>query len=130
MIRVQCAFADTHEVERVVEFISKQPGYPEPYLLPEFNGDDTAPLTTTDSLGFADLDEMFEDAARLIVQTKNSSPIILQRRLKVGYNRAARLMDQLESTGVISPIFGKNEREVLISNETELNHFLEDLKKR
>ena len=130
MVRIQCAFVDTPEVERVVEFIHQQPGYPEPYYLPEFHGDDSDPLNPTGPLRYNDLDEMFEDAARLIVQTQHGSTSMIQRRLKLGYNRAGRLMDQLESTGVVGPADGSKAREVLIYDEMELNRFLEDLKKR
>lgn len=130
MVRIQCAFVDTPEVERVVEFIHQQPGYPEPYYLPEFHGDETDPLNPTGPLRYSDLDEMFEDAARLIVQTQHGSTSMIQRRLKLGYNRAGRLMDQLESTGIVGPADGSKAREVLVYDEMELNRYLEDLKKR
>ncbi len=131
IVRIQCAFVDTPEVERVVDFIHQQPGYPEPYYLPEYRGDEGENLTTASGpLRYADLDEMFEDAARLIVQTQHGSTSMIQRRLKLGYNRAGRLMDQLESTGVVGPADGSKAREVLIYDEIELNRFLEDLKRR
>ncbi len=131
MVRIQCAFVDTPEVERVVEFIHQQPGYPEPYYLPEYHGDEGEGLPgSSGPLRYSDLDEMYEDAARLIVQTQHGSTSMIQRRLKLGYNRAGRLMDQLESTGVVGPADGSKAREVLIYDEMELNRFLEDLKRK
>ena len=131
MIRVQCAFVDTPEVERVVEFINQQPGYSEPYLLPEFHGEEGEGLAGGNGpLRYTDLDEMFEDAARLIIQTQHGSTSMIQRRLKLGYNRAGRLMDQLESAGIVGAADGSKAREVLIYDEMELNRFLDDLKRR
>jgi DNA segregation ATPase FtsK/SpoIIIE, S-DNA-T family len=131
MVRIQCAFVDTPEVERAVEFIHQQPGYAEPYYLPEFHGDDTDSITgSSGPVKYSDLDEMFEDAARLIVQTQHGSTSMIQRRLKLGYNRAGRLMDQLESVGIVGAADGSKAREVLVYDEMELNRFLDDLKKR
>ncbi|MEZ5041555.1 MAG: DNA translocase FtsK [Saprospiraceae bacterium] len=129
MVRLQGAFVDTPEVEAVVKFISNQPGYPEPYWLPEFHGDD-ADIPGATSLKYSDLDEMFEDAARLIVQNQHGSTSMVQRRLKLGYNRAGRIMDQLEAIGVVGPSEGSKAREVLIYDEIELERFLEDIKSR
>jgi S-DNA-T family DNA segregation ATPase FtsK/SpoIIIE len=129
--RIQCAFVDTPEVERVVDFINQQPGYGEPYYLPDFVGADDESLSGSKGpIRYADLDEMYEDAARLIVQTQHGSTSMIQRRLKLGYNRAGRLMDQLESTGIVGPADGSKAREVLMYDEMELNRFLDDLKKR
>jgi S-DNA-T family DNA segregation ATPase FtsK/SpoIIIE len=128
MVRLQGAFIDTPEVERVVNFIHDQPGYPEPYFLPEFHGDDDGPGTVP--LRYADLDDMFEDAARLIVQSQHGSTSMIQRRLKLGYNRAGRIMDQLEAMGIVGPSDGSKAREVLIYDEIELNRYLDDLKSR
>ena len=127
-IRLQGAFIDTPEVERVVEFIEKQPGYPEPYFLPEYHGDENTPGTS--DLKYADLDEFFEDAARLVVQSQHGSTSMIQRRLKLGYNRAGRIMDQLEAMGITGPSEGSKPREVLIYDEHELEKFLEELRKR
>ncbi len=127
-VRLQGAFVDTPEVERVVEFIAKQPGYPEPYLLPEFIGDDDERGVSV--LSYADLDDMFEDAARLIVQNQHGSTSLIQRRLKLGYNRAGRIMDQLESMGIVGPNEGSKPREVLVYDEMELERYLDDLKKK
>lgn len=129
VVRLQGAFVDTPEVEDVVKFISEQQGYPEPYLLPEFHGDD-AEIPGTTNLKYSDLDEMFEDAARLIVQNQHGSTSMIQRRLKLGYNRAGRIMDQLEAVGIVGPSEGSKAREVLVYDEIELERFLEDLRKR
>ena len=128
MIRIQGAFVDTPEVERVIDYIAKQTGYPEPFYLPEFHGDDDIPGTT--SLKYSDLDELFEHAARLIVQNQHGSTSMIQRRLKLGYNRAGRIMDQLEAMGMVGPSEGSKPREVLVYDEGELNYLLEDIKKR
>ncbi|RMG86059.1 MAG: DNA translocase FtsK [Bacteroidetes bacterium] len=129
IIRLQCAFVDTPEVEQVIKYIAEQRGYPEPYLLPEFHGDDDGP---TDKGGFslAELDDMWIDAARLVVQNQHGSTSMIQRRLKLGYNRAGRIMDQLESLGIVGPAEGSKPREVLMFSEIELERFLEDLKNR
>lgn len=129
VVRLQGAFVDTPEVEDVVKFISEQHGYPEPYLLPEFHGDD-AEIPGTTNLKYSDLDEMFEDAARLIVQNQHGSTSMIQRRMKLGYNRAGRIMDQLEAVGIVGPSEGSKAREVLVYDEIELERFLEDLRKR
>lgn len=128
MVRVQGAFVDTPEVERVIEFIAKQRGYPEPYLLPEFHGDENIQGSAT--LSYKDLDEMFEDAARVIVAQQHGSTSMIQRRLKLGYNRAGRIMDQLETMGIVGPAEGSKAREVLIYDEVELERYLQDLRDR
>lgn len=128
MIRLQGAFVDTPEVERVIDFISKQTGYAFPHYLPEFHGDDEVPGAS--NLKFSDLDAMFEDAARLIVQNQHGSTSMIQRRLKLGYNRAGRIMDQLEAIGIVGPSAGSKAREVLMYDERELDAFLEILKNR
>ena len=128
MIRLQCAFVDTPEVEKVIDFIAQQRGYPEPFFLPEFHGDDE--VHGSSGLKYSDLDDMFEDAARLIVQNQHGSTSMIQRRLKLGYNRAGRIMDQLESFGIVGPSEGSKAREVLIYDEIELKRFLEEIKSR
>lgn len=126
IVRLQCAFVDTPEVERVLQFISDQRGYPTPYLLPEFHGDDDMQGST--NLKYSDLDEMFEDAARLVVQNQHGSTSMIQRRLKLGYNRAGRIMDQLEAMGVVGPSEGSKAREVLVFTEVELEKYINDLR--
>ncbi len=126
MIRLQGAFVDTPEVERVINSISNQQGYPEPFFLPEFHGDDEIHGTT--GLKYSDLDDLFEEAARLIVGSQHGSTSMIQRRLKLGYNRAGRIMDQLEALGIVGPSEGSKAREVLIYDELELEKYLNDLK--
>ena len=122
--RLQCVFVDTPEVERVVDFIAKQRGYPQAFLLPEYV--DEKELEGKD-FDVNDRDALFEDAARLIVQNQVGSTSLLQRRMKLGYNRAGRLMDQLEAAGVVGPNQGSKARDVLIKTESELLHHLENL---
>jgi S-DNA-T family DNA segregation ATPase FtsK/SpoIIIE len=127
-IRLQCAFVDTPEVERVIDFIAEQQGYPEPYFLPEFHGDDEE--HSASGLKLSELDDMIEDAALMVVQKQSGSTSMLQRSLKLGYNRAGRIMDQLEALGIVGPSMGSKPREVLFMGEPELVHFFESLKKK
>ncbi|MFN5788020.1 MAG: DNA translocase FtsK, partial [Bacteroidota bacterium] len=128
MVRLQGAFIDTPEVEKVIEFIAAQQGYPEPYFLPEFQGDD--PENARADLKYTDLDDMLEDAARLIVSNKQGSTSMIQRRLRLGYNRAGRIMDQLDSLGIVGAADGSKPREVLIYDEQELERYLTDLRSK
>jgi len=120
--RLQCAFVDTPEVEEVVDFISDQRGYPQAFLLPEYV--DEKELEGKD-FDLADRDSLFGDAARLIVQNQVGSTSLLQRRMKLGYNRAGRLMDQLEAAGIVGPNQGSKSRDVLIKTEMELQQHLD-----
>lgn len=124
MIRLQCAFIDLHEVERVTEFIGSQRGYPSAYALPEFNEDESEIQQELDP---GERDELFEDAAYLIVSTQQGSTSLLQRKLKLGYNRAGRIIDQLESAGIVGPFEGSKAREVKVATEFALEQFLKDL---
>ncbi len=124
MIRLQCAFIDLHEVERVTEFIGSQRGYPTAYALPEFNEEETEMQQELDP---GERDELFEDAAFLIVSTQQGSTSLLQRKLKLGYNRAGRIIDQLESAGIVGPFEGSKAREVKVATEFALEQFLKDL---
>lgn len=126
VVRLQGAFIDTPEVERVIDFIGKQQGYPTPFFLPEFHGDDE--IAGSSSLKFSDLDGMFADAARLVVQNQHGSTSMIQRRLKLGYNRAGRIMDQLEALGIVGPSEGSKAREVLVYDEREIDHLLDSFK--
>jgi DNA segregation ATPase FtsK/SpoIIIE, S-DNA-T family len=119
--RLQCAFVDTPEVEEIVEFIGKQQGYPQAFLLPEYIDEKDQEGKDFD---LSDRDPLFEDAARLIVQNQVGSTSLLQRRMKLGYNRAGRLMDQLEASGVVGPNQGSKARDVLIKSEMELDQYL------
>lgn len=122
LTRLQCAFVDTPEVEQVVEFIGNQRGYPQAFLLPEYIDE-----KELEGKGFdlSDRDSLFEDAARLIVQNQIGSTSLLQRRMKLGYNRAGRLMDQLEAAGIVGPNQGSKARDVLIKTEMELQQHLD-----
>lgn len=126
MIRLQCAFLDTPEVERVIKFIGDQQGYPEPHFLPEYHGEDDEEKQPG-AFDPNDIDDMLEDAAKLIIQSQHGSTSMIQRRLKLGYNRAGRIMDQLEAIGVVGPAAGSKPREVLIYDERELARYLENL---
>jgi len=119
--RMQCAFVDTHEVEEITAFIGEQQGYPQAFLLPEYV--DEKELEGKD-FDLSDRDPLFEDAARLIVMNQVGSTSLLQRKMKLGYNRAGRLMDQLEAAGVVGPSQGSKARDVLIKTEMELDHYL------
>ena len=125
LIRLQCAFVDTPEVERVLEHIASQKGYPQPYYLPEFHGDDEEHGSS--GLKISEMDENFQDAARMVVQKQSGSTSMLQRSMKLGYNRAGRIMDQLEAVGIVGPARGSKPREVLFFDELELMKFLENM---
>jgi DNA segregation ATPase FtsK/SpoIIIE, S-DNA-T family len=129
MIRLQCAFVDTPEVERVINFIGDQKGYSTPFFLPEYHmeGDEGGKVGAVD---LNDLDDMLDDAARLVVQNQHGSTSMIQRRLKLGYNRAGRIMDQLEALGIVGPNEGSKPREVLFHDEMELLKFLAELKSK
>lgn len=126
-IRLQCGFVDTPEVEKVCDFIAAQKGYPEAHLLPEVKDEEGE---GGDFLDPNERDELYEEAASLIVQYQQGSTSLLQRRLKLGYNRAGRLMDQLESTGIVGPNQGSKARDVLIKDELELEQFLAHLREK
>jgi S-DNA-T family DNA segregation ATPase FtsK/SpoIIIE len=125
LIRLQCAFVDTPEVERVCEYIGSQRGYETAYMLPEYI-DEEGEGGGTD-FNFSERDALFEEAARLIVTHQQGSTSLLQRRLKLGYNRAGRLIDQLESAGIVGPFEGSKAREVLIKDELGLEQKLSEL---
>ncbi|MBK8602107.1 MAG: DNA translocase FtsK [Saprospiraceae bacterium] len=126
IVRIQSAFVDTHEVDKVVKFIADQQGFPTPYMLPEVP-DDTAEGSGKGQLKLADLDDLIQEAALLVVQNQHGSTSMIQRRLKLGYNRAGRIMDQLESLGIVGGNEGSKPREVLFHGEMEVNSFFENL---
>lgn len=121
LIRLQCAFIDTPEVEKITDFIGSQRGYTDAFILPEYQDDETDAGTLADD---EERDEMFEDAARLIVAHQQGSTSLLQRKLKLGYNRAGRIIDQLEAAGIVGPFEGSKAREVKIQDEMALEQFL------
>ena len=126
-VRVQCAFVDTPEVERVIEFISNQQGYTHAFELPEVDIDEAAGGASV-AADTGPLDSMFEEAARLIVIHQQGSTSLIQRKFSIGFNRAGRLMDQLEKMGIVGPSRGAKPREVLIPDEIALNALLENIK--
>jgi S-DNA-T family DNA segregation ATPase FtsK/SpoIIIE len=121
LLRLQCAFVDTPEVEKVCGFITAQRGYPEAFLLPEYLDEKEMEARDFD---ISDRDPLFGDAARLIVQNQMGSTSLIQRRMKLGYNRAGRLMDQLEEAGIVGPNQGSKPREVLVKSEMDLEDIL------
>ena len=123
-IRLQCAFVDTPEVDRICDFVGEQRGYESAYLLPEFVGDDEGGSIDVD---LNDRDALFEEAARVIVMHQQGSTSLIQRKLKLGYNRAGRLIDQLEAAGVVGPFEGSKARSVLIPDEYSLEQLLKEL---
>jgi DNA segregation ATPase FtsK/SpoIIIE, S-DNA-T family len=124
LVRLQCAFVDTPEVDRVTDFIGDQRGYAQAFLLPEYVDEKEMEKGEFD---INDKDALFEDAARLIVASQSGSTSLLQRKMKLGYNRAGRLMDQLENAGIVGPNQGSKVRDVLIKTESELMMHLDNL---
>jgi S-DNA-T family DNA segregation ATPase FtsK/SpoIIIE len=127
VVRLQCAFVDTPEVERVIEHIGNQQGFPEPFYLPEYTGDD-ADGGGIGSFSWSDLDENFPDAARLIVSNQHGSTSMIQRKMQLGYNRAGRIMDQMEKLGIVGPSNGSKPREVLMFSVEELERHIETIR--
>ena len=121
LVRLQCAFVDTPEVEALTEFIGNQRAYPDAFMLPEYVDENAQSIGEIDK---SDRDALFEDAARIIVQHQQGSASLLQRKLKLGYNRAGRIVDQLESAGIIGPFEGSKARQVLITDEMSLEQLL------
>ncbi|MFZ4928357.1 DNA translocase FtsK 4TM domain-containing protein [Chryseobacterium sp. Mn2064] len=127
ILRLQCAFVDTPEVEKIAEYIGEQKGYTSAFLLPEYVSEDSS-SSSAGTFDPNEKDALFEDAARIIVSTQQGSTSMLQRQLKLGYNRAGRIMDQLEASGIVGGFNGAKAREVLISDLHSLEQFLEDLR--
>lgn len=127
MVRVQCAFVDTPEVEQIADFIGSQAGYPTAHMLPEYvgeGGDGSKP----GDVDLSDRDPLFDEAARLIVIQQQGSTSLIQRKFAIGYNRAGRLMDQLEAAGIVGPFEGSKARQVLLQDEYSLEQLLNALK--
>jgi S-DNA-T family DNA segregation ATPase FtsK/SpoIIIE len=124
LLRLQCAFVDTPEVEDIVNFIGEQRGYASAFELPEYEGEDGEGAKEVD---LSNRDRLFEDCARLVVQMQSGSTSNLQRRLNLGYNRAGRIMDQLEAAGIVGPAVGSKPREVYFKTDAELEGFLQML---
>ena len=128
MVRVQCAFVDTPEVDAVTKFIADQQGYPEAYMLPEYVSDTENGVNSDVDLGMKD--PLFEEAARLVVNTQQGSTSSIQRRFSIGYNRAGRIIDQLEAAGIVGPFEGSKARQVLIPDEYSLEHILKTVQEQ
>ncbi|OUO53066.1 cell division protein FtsK [Parabacteroides sp. An277] len=127
-VRVQCAFVDTPEVEHIVDYIGEQVAYPTAYQLPEYSAEESEGGGHGNVVDLSDRDPLFDEAARLIVIQQQGSTSLIQRKFSIGYNRAGRLMDQLEAAGVVGPSEGSKARQVLIPDEYTLEQFLNDLK--
>ena len=125
-VRVQCAFIDTPEVEEITKFIARQQSYPTPFFLPEYVSEDSG--SEVGDIDMGRLDPLFEDAARLVVIHQQGSTSLIQRKFAIGYNRAGRLMDQLEAAGIVGPFEGSKARQVLIQDEYSLEQLLNSLK--
>ena len=125
LTRIQCGFIDTSEVEKLSEYIGSQTGYESAYILPEFSKDD---INESSNVSIEDRDSMFDEAARVIVTNQQGSASLLQRKLKLGYNRAGRLIDQMEDAGIVGPFEGSKPRQVLISDLNSLENLLSEIK--
>lgn len=125
LIRVQCAFVDTPEVERINDYIGSQRGYPTAFLLPEYSGEGAS--QEAGEIDLSKRDPIFEEAARIVVANQSGSTSLVQRRFSIGYNRAGRIIDQLEAAGVVGPFEGSKARQVLIADELELERILTTL---
>jgi S-DNA-T family DNA segregation ATPase FtsK/SpoIIIE len=127
VIRLQSPFVDTPEIEKVCDFIGSQRGYESAYLLPEYEGDDETGVAAVD---LSERDALFEEAAKLIVAHQQGSTSLIQRKMKLGYNRAGRLIDQLEAAGIVGPFEGSKAREVLVKDPISLEQLLTSLKEK
>jgi S-DNA-T family DNA segregation ATPase FtsK/SpoIIIE len=123
LIRVQCAFVDTPEVERLCDFIGSQKAYANAYLLPEYIGEDSGIKLDMD---ISERDSLFRDAAEIVVSAQQGSASLIQRKLKLGYNRAGRIIDQLEAAGIVGPFEGSKARQVLITDMNSLDIFFKN----
>jgi S-DNA-T family DNA segregation ATPase FtsK/SpoIIIE len=124
LTRLQCAFIDTPEVEKICEFIGSQRAYPQAHMLPEYEGEADAVGSTAD---LDDKDALFEDAAAVVVKHQSGSTSLIQRKLRLGYNRAGRIIDQLEAAGIVGPFEGSKARQVLVRDELALEELLQNL---
>lgn len=123
MTRVQCAFVDTPEVDAITHYIARQQSYPSAFALPEYVPENDGGYNTPEA-DLGQRDPLFDEAARLVVSTQQGSTSSIQRRFSIGYNRAGRLMDQLEAAGIVGPFEGSKARQVLIQDEYTLEKML------
>ena len=126
LVRLQCPFIDTPEVEAICDYIGEQRGYSDAYILPDCP-DEQEDGASKESMDPNERDPLFEEAAHIVVQTQQGSTSMLQRKLKLGYNRAGRIIDQLEKAGIVGPFAGSKQREVKVATEFALEQFLKDL---
>jgi S-DNA-T family DNA segregation ATPase FtsK/SpoIIIE len=126
LIRIQCAFVDTPEAEKITEFIGSQRAYPSAFLLPEYVGEDGS--DGKEEIDLSERDKMFDEAAKLVVQFQQGSASFLQRKLKLGYNRAGRIVDQLEAAGIIGQFEGSKAREVKCKDMAQLDEIIRNIK--
>ena len=124
LTRLQCAFIDTPEVEKICEYIGSQRAYPQAHILPEFEGEADAVGSKAD---LNELDSMFNEAAAVLVKHQSGSTSLIQRKLRLGYNRAGSIIDQLEAAGIVGPFEGSKARKVLVKDEIALQEILENL---
>ena len=124
IVRLQCAFIDTPEIDKITDFIGSQRAYPSAFILPECEDEDNGSSTNVYA---EERDELFEDAARVIVLAQQGSTSLIQRKLKLGYNRAGRIIDQLEACGIVGQFEGSKAREVKVGSEMALEQFLKDM---
>lgn len=127
-VRVQCAFVDTPEVERIAAFIGKQQGYPTAFMLPEYVDENAEASGSSADVDMNRLDPLFEEAARLLIYHQQGSTSLIQRKFSIGYNRAGRIMDQLEKAGIVGPANGSKARDVLCLDENDLQMRMSSLK--
>ena len=123
LVRIQCAFIDTPEVEEITEFIGNQKGYPEAYVLPEYEGENER----LEGIDLSQKDSLFDEAARILVTAQQGSASLLQRKLKIGYNRAGRLIDELEMAGIVGPFEGSKARQIIVSDLNSLEQILKNI---
>ena len=121
--RLQCAFVDTPEVDKITEFIGSQKAYPEAHQLPAYEADDSG---TGVDIDVSERDKLFREAAEVIVTAQQGSASLLQRKLKLGYNRAGRIIDQLEAAGIVGPFEGSKARQVLVTDLAALDQLLNE----
>ena len=123
LIRIQCAFVDTPEVERLASYVGAQNGYTDAHFLPEYVSEEN---NSNLDIDISERDALFKEAAEIIVTAQQGSASLLQRKLKLGYNRAGRIIDQMEAAGVVGPFEGSKARQVLISDLSSLERILND----
>ena len=128
LIRIQCAFVDTPEVEKITDFIGNQRAYPSAFMLPEYVSEDGS--DGKEEVDLSERDKMFDEAAKLVVNFQQGSASFLQRKLKLGYNRAGRIVDQLEAAGFIGPFEGSKAREVLVKDMAQLDEIIKKIKSK